>query len=138
MGFMKNCTKYNSIVITKMGPDISTFQEINNLVGLPMYQVQLAHSLNITWGWSVGFNFINILCSAFMPADPKSAKKTDSLTVYFFSLLGFASIKAACKTLVKLTPGAAGKKVTLWRHKSCNLLFDDVTTTNAVLLQMFA
>jgi len=28
-------------------------------------------------------------------------------------LLGLASVKAACKMLVKLTPGAAGKKVIL-------------------------
>jgi len=47
-----------------------------------------------------------------MHADPKSVKKTDSLTV-FFTLLGLASVKAACKMLVKLTPGAAGKKVIL-------------------------
>ncbi len=39
-----------------------------------------------------------------MHADPKSAKKTDNLTV-FFVLLGFAHIKAARKILVKLTTG---------------------------------
>jgi len=39
-----------------------------------------------------------------MPADPKSAKKTDGWTV-FFALLESAGIKASCKTLMKLTPG---------------------------------
>jgi len=38
-------------------------------------------------------------------ADPESAKKTDDLTV-FFALLKSALVKAACKTLMKLTPGA--------------------------------
>jgi len=35
---------------------------------------------------------------------PKAQKKTDSLTL-FFALLGSARVKAARKTLVKLTPG---------------------------------
>ncbi len=38
-----------------------------------------------------------------MHADPKSAKKTDGLTV-FFVLLGSALVKAASKMFVKLTP----------------------------------
>jgi hypothetical protein len=38
-------------------------------------------------------NFINILCAALMPADPKSIKKIDNLTV-FFTLLGFVLAKA--------------------------------------------
>ncbi len=38
-----------------------------------------------------GVNFINILRMPFMRSDPKSAKKTDSLTV-FFVLLGSACI----------------------------------------------
>ncbi len=42
-------------------------------------------------------NFINILREAFACADPKSAKKTDSSTV-FFVLLG-----SVCKMLVKST-----------------------------------
>jgi hypothetical protein len=37
-------------------------------------------------------------------ADPKSAKKTDNLTV-FFALLGSALVKAVCRTLMKLIPG---------------------------------
>ncbi len=40
-----------------------------------------------------GVNFTNILNAAFKNADPKSAKKTDSLTV-FFALLGFVLAKA--------------------------------------------
>jgi len=48
-------------------------------------------------------NFINILWAAFMPPDTKSAKKTVKLSS-FFALLGSLSVKAARRTLVKLTP----------------------------------
>jgi len=41
-----------------------------------------------------------------MRADPKSATKTDSLTV-IFQLLGTAFIKASINMLVKSTPGGA-------------------------------
>jgi len=51
-----------------------------------------------------GVNFINVLQAAFVCADPKRAKKTDNLTV-FFALLGSESIKAARRTLIKLTHG---------------------------------
>ena len=50
-----------------------------------------------------GVNFTNILQAAFTRADPKSAIKLLNLTV-FFALLGSASVKAARRTLVKLTP----------------------------------
>jgi len=40
---------------------------------------------------TLGVNFINVLWAAFTWADPKSAKKTDSLTV-FFVLLGSARV----------------------------------------------
>jgi len=49
-------------------------------------------------------NFINILRTAFTHKDPKSAKKTVKLSV-FFTLLGSASAKATHRTLIKLTPG---------------------------------
>ena len=52
--------------------------------------------------WS-GLNFINVLREAFTHTDPKSVKDTDDLTV-FFTLSWSVSIKAAPKTLVKLTP----------------------------------
>jgi len=60
-------------------------------------------------------NFINILREAFAPTDPKSAKKTDDLSVNF-ALLGYVCVKVASKTLMKLTPGFfftffEGKKV---------------------------
>jgi len=51
-----------------------------------------------------GVNFIIILLAAFACADPKSAKKTYNLTV-FFAILGSAHVKAACKMLMKLIPG---------------------------------
>ena len=50
-----------------------------------------------------GVNFTNILRAAFRHADPKSAKKTVRLSS-FFALLGSGRIKAARRTLVKLTP----------------------------------
>jgi len=50
-----------------------------------------------------GLNFFNVLRTAFMLVDPKSVKKIDNLTV-FFTLLGSTSVKAACRTLMKLTP----------------------------------
>ncbi len=49
-----------------------------------------------------GVKIINILRAVYMHTDPKSTKKTDSLTV-FFALSGSVRVKAARKTLVKLT-----------------------------------
>ncbi len=49
-----------------------------------------------------GVNFTNIFCTSSTPADPKSAKKTNNMTV-FFVLLGSAGIKDARKMMVKLT-----------------------------------
>jgi len=53
---------------------------------------------------ATGVNFTNVLQADFRRADPKSAKKTVKLSS-FFVLLGSASIKAACRMLVKLTLG---------------------------------
>jgi len=50
-----------------------------------------------------GVNFINVLQAAFTQTDPKSAKELLDLTV-FFALLGFLCVKAARRTLMKLTP----------------------------------
>ena len=52
----------------------------------------------------LGINFTNVLRAAFTFADPESAKKLLNLTV-FFALLVSAGVKAAHRTLVKLTPG---------------------------------
>jgi len=52
-----------------------------------------------------GVNFTIILLQAFTSTDPKSAKKTDNLTV-FFALLVSALINALSITLVKLIPEA--------------------------------
>jgi hypothetical protein len=49
-----------------------------------------------------GVDFTNILCTAFTRADPKSAKKTDCLTVLFV-LLRSVHVKAARKMLMKST-----------------------------------
>ena len=53
---------------------------------------------------SAGVNFTNVLRAASTRADPESAKKLIDLTV-FFALLGSVCVKAARRTLVKLTPG---------------------------------
>jgi len=49
---------------------------------------------------SLGVNFTNIFCSAFTWEDPKSAKKTYGLTV-FFELLESGCVKAALKMMLK-------------------------------------
>jgi len=51
-----------------------------------------------------GVNFINVLQAAFTCTDPHSVKFQLSLQ-YLFTLLGSARIKAAGRTLMKLTPG---------------------------------
>jgi len=51
-------------------------------------------------------NFTNVLLIAFTFEDPKSANRTDDLTVIFV-LLGSARVKAERKKLVKLTPSFA-------------------------------
>jgi hypothetical protein len=50
-----------------------------------------------------GLNFINILSTAFTQADPESVKFQLSRQ-YLFVLLGCGRIKAARRTLMKLTP----------------------------------
>jgi len=52
---------------------------------------------------TTGVNFNNVLQAPFACTDPKSAKKTDNLTV-FFALSKSVRIKADGRTLVKLTP----------------------------------
>ena len=55
-----------------------------------------------------GVNFTNILQAAFMHEDPKRAKKTIKLSS-FYAILGSARVRAACRMLVKLTPGVRSK-----------------------------
>ncbi len=64
-----------------------------------------------------GLNFINVLRTAFMCADPRSIKKTVKFSI-FFTLSRPMSVKAQCKTLVKLTPGAVVKNVILFLQQS--------------------
>jgi len=66
-------------------------------------------------------NFINVLRTAFAPADPESVKNTDDLTV-FFTLLGSTGVKAVCKSLVKLTPSIYNREDKERAFKLC-LLF---------------
>jgi hypothetical protein len=54
-------------------------------------------------------NFISVLGTAFTHTQiPIAYKGADDLTV-FFTLSESACLKAACKTMVKLTPGEATK-----------------------------
>ncbi len=56
--------------------------------------------LNLT----AGVNFINILQASFASADPKRAKNTVNLSV-FFALLGSSNVKDVSKMLTNLTIG---------------------------------
>jgi hypothetical protein len=60
--------------------------------------------------WRRGVNFINVLRAAFTHADITSVKKTVKSSS-FFELMGSAMGKAACRTLVKLTPGRRRRKI---------------------------
>ncbi len=71
------------------------------------------HAENIETPW---VNFINILRKAFTSSDPKSAKKTFSLTV-FFGLLGYECIKASSRTLIKLTSERSLSKKAILRAR---------------------
>jgi hypothetical protein len=51
-----------------------------------------------------GVNFINVLCTAFMPEAPQSVR-TQSSHQYLFTLLGPTSIKAVRRTLMKMSHG---------------------------------
>ncbi len=53
---------------------------------------------------SSGFNFINILLTAFTHVDPESVR-IQSNPQYLFTLLGSTCAKAARRMLMKLTPG---------------------------------
>jgi len=55
---------------------------------------------------TLGLNFINVLRTAFTPADPERVKNTDDLTV-FFTLSGSMSVKAVPRTLMKLSLGVS-------------------------------
>ncbi len=55
-------------------------------------------------------NFINVIQAAFTRADPESTKRQLSV---FFELLGSARVKAAGRTLMKLTPGVHGTRTLL-------------------------
>jgi hypothetical protein len=58
------------------------------------------------FGGSPGVNFINLLLEVFIHAGPKSATIRVKASV-FFVLLGYAPVKAARRTLMKLRPGEA-------------------------------
>ncbi len=57
-----------------------------------------------------GLNFINVLRTTLMLADPESVTRCWWLN-YIFTLLGSTCAKASCKTLMKLTPGGVAKRI---------------------------
>ena len=68
-----------------------------------------------------GVNFINVLRAAFALEDPKSAKKTVKLSS-FIALLGSGRVKAARRTLVRLTPDLEDQRMKMegWRKRLCS------------------
>jgi len=76
---------------------IKIYQIFPNILQLPLKLSKMLVKL------APGFNFTNVLRTAFTGTDPKSTKNTAKLSV-FFALLGSSPVKAACKTLMKLTP----------------------------------
>ena len=75
-----------------------------------LLRLVIYHRNEAAIGKAAGVNFINVLQAAFKCANPKSAKKTVKSSS-FFALLGSASVTAARRTLVKLTPGGAAAVV---------------------------
>ncbi len=79
-----------------------TFLSSSSSNRLRMKQPQISDNYS---SWKCpGVNFTNILLAAFLCADPKSAKR-HWWPNCLFALLGSAQSKAACKTLIKFTPG---------------------------------
>jgi hypothetical protein len=62
-------------------------------------------TMRVSSGFSTWGQFHQCSTSSFYASRSQKWKKTVKLSV-FFSLLGSASAKAACRTLMKLTPGA--------------------------------
>ncbi len=91
-----------------------------------------------------GVNFINVCLSSFHTRRSQKCKKTDDLTV-FFALQGSACAKAACRTMMKLTPGSAPNGANTYKNfqaifSPCPLIFilelpyfDPVTVTQSGL-----
>ena len=73
-------------------------ERCNNFVRLDIFEIEF-----IPRDERPGVNFNNVLKAAFTHADPKNAKKTVKLSS-FIALLGSVGVKAARRTLVKLTP----------------------------------
>ena len=54
--------------------------------------------------WRLGLDFTNVLHTAFTPVAPQSVR-TQSSCKYLFMLSGSTSVKAVCRTLMKLSRG---------------------------------
>ncbi len=62
-----------------------------------------------------GIDFTNIFTHSIKPVTPQSVKFKSNFQ-YLFTLLGSANIKAAHRTLMKLTPGHSTKKINSQRN----------------------
>jgi len=67
-----------------------------------------------------GLNFINVLHTAFTPADPKGVKSYWWLTV-FFTLSGSTCLKAGRKLLLKFTPGLCWIQIQIESNQTLHL-----------------
>ena len=77
-------------------------------------------------------NFIDMFTRIFYAHRSLKCKKLFDLTV-FFALLGSASVKAACKMLVKLTPGGARGGNWSWTLKH---FYPNITENKLVVYNM--
>ncbi len=77
---------------------------LKKMLLFPIKDLEKAIQFEELEGVEAWVNFTNILFKVFTRVDPKSAKKSDSLTE-FFALLGSESVTAVRKMLMKLTPG---------------------------------
>jgi len=98
--YLKNISR-NNIETCRISCSKNNYTVKNRWWFVKLPQVDFLRPKSGKWP---GVNFTIILWAAFEHADPKSAKKIDTLTV-IFALSGSASITAGHRTLMKLTPG---------------------------------
>jgi len=73
-----------------------------HMIFFNVYQVFTVSMMQFEVAKQPGANFINVLQAAFQRTDPKNAKKTVKLSV-FYTILGSALPKDARRTLMKVT-----------------------------------
>jgi len=109
-----NRVKTIFLVIWVCNPRITRNENLISFLKITMNDFSTIHqwlstTMNVLFICS-GVNFINILPPAFTSADPESVKIQLSHQ-YIFRLLWSTRVKAARRTLMKLTPGAFKLKI---------------------------